>query len=111
MTRTADRRVAKVVELMTEQYGKRWTVESMADVVHLSPDRLRHLFVRDCGEPPAAYLRKLRLKKAQHLLLTTELSVKQVAAKVGFEDRSHFNAAFRKRFACSPGSLRRHSPC
>ena len=108
MTRTPDRRVRKTVELMTEQYGRPWTVQSLAAVVHLSPDRLRHLFVRDCGESPAAYLRKLRLRKAKHLLLTTELSVKQIAVQVGFEDRSHFNSAFRKQYGSSPGSLRRH---
>lgn len=40
--------------------------------------------------PPARYLRRLRMRRAMELLETTNLSVKQVMARVGLCDESHF---------------------
>ncbi|MCC3156476.1 helix-turn-helix transcriptional regulator [Hymenobacter sp. 15J16-1T3B] len=51
------------------------------------------------GQPPAAYLRQLRLERAHQLLLTKALpSVDEVAAAVGFDDASYFARVFHRHF-------------
>ena len=54
------------------------------------------------GKSPAIYLRSLRLLKARQLLLTTEITVKEVAYNVGFSDPSYFSRSYSEEFGESP---------
>ncbi|MCB9334500.1 MAG: response regulator [Lewinellaceae bacterium] len=54
------------------------------------------------GKAPAIFLRTLRLQKARQLLLTTDLSVKEVAYDVGFSDSSYFSRSYAEEFGENP---------
>ncbi len=58
--------------------------------------------------PPLQVLRRLRLYHAQQLLVTTSLSVKEVAHRAGIHDLSHFVRDFESAFGLSPRSYRMH---
>ena len=49
---------------------------------------------------------RLKLNKAGRMLLTSELSVKEIASMVGFEDQFHFSRNFKKHFGYSPSEYR-----
>ncbi len=66
------------------------------------------LFKRYYHISPSQYLMRLKLNKAINLLLTTDLSIKQIAGIVGFEDPYHFSKNFKKAHACSPLNYRKH---
>jgi transcriptional regulator GlxA family with amidase domain len=52
------------------------------------------------------YLRDVRLRRAAQLLCRGDLSVDEVASKVGFSSRSHFSHTFREHFGASPLAFR-----
>jgi AraC-like DNA-binding protein len=101
-----DQRVQKTISLMKEHLHKGWPAGRLAKFVNLSPSRLHQLFKEETGLPPAKYLRLLRMKVAGELLETSYLSVKEVMAKVGVTDESHFVRDFKKSYGLSPAKYR-----
>ena len=57
--------------------------------------------------PLSDYVRDLRLKEANHLLLDSGLSTTAVAVEAGFYDLPHFDKNFCQRFDLSPNEFRR----
>jgi len=52
----------------------------------------------------------LRMQKAAKLLATSRLSVKQIMALVGYDNKSHFVRHFRRLFGQAPSEYRKASP-
>ena len=101
-----DQRVLKVIALMKESLHRGWSAGRLAQRVNLSPSRLHQVFKEETGLPPARYLRLLRMRQARELLETTHLSVKQVMARVGLTDESHFVRDFKKAHGFTPARYR-----
>ena len=101
-----DGRVRKAITLAEEFLHKGWSPAKLAGLVNLSPSRLHQLFKEETGEPPARYLRRLRMRRARELLEATHLSVKQVMARVGVSDESHFVRDFKKTCGLTPARYR-----
>jgi transcriptional regulator GlxA family with amidase domain len=74
--------------------------------VNLSERQLTRLFRQITGTSVLAYLTDLRIKKASHLLLNTELAIKQVAAAVGYPDTHYFTTLFGRRTGIPPAAFR-----
>lgn len=70
-------------------------------------DSLRHRFKREFGCPPARMALRLRIEQAKSLLLETPLSVKAVAARVGYPRQHEFTRAFRRVTGRTPTGWRR----
>ena len=60
------------------------------------------------GTTPFGYLRSHRLSQAKRLLMTSELSIDQIAEAVGYSSRSRFATAFRQRMGLNPKTFQRH---
>ncbi len=101
-----DQRVLKVIALMKESLHRGWSAGRAAQCVNLSPSRLHQVFKEETGLPPARYLRLLRMQRAKELLETSHLSVKQVMARVGVTDESHFVRDFKKTCGLTPARYR-----
>ncbi len=101
-----DPRVEKVVTRMKEEFHRDPSLSEMAQVVNLSPSRLRYLFKRETGVAPGHYLKAFRLEQAKELLETTFLSVKEVIRSVGVNDQSHFIREFKKSYGLTPAQYR-----
>jgi transcriptional regulator GlxA family with amidase domain len=67
---------------------------------------LRHLFKAETGETPTQFLKEVRLRDAERLLLTTFLSVKEIMNRVGFLDESHFGHEFKRMYGLAPSKYR-----
>ncbi len=59
------------------------------------------------GENPTLYIRKMRLRRAFHLLKTTDRTVSEIAYEVGFSDPNYFLRTFREEFGAAPRAIRR----
>jgi AraC family transcriptional regulator, exoenzyme S synthesis regulatory protein ExsA len=55
---------------------------------------------------PADYIRKRKLKKAVHLLETTNMRIKEIVIECGFNNLSHFTRLFRKEYQLPPSEFR-----
>jgi AraC family transcriptional regulator of arabinose operon len=101
-----DPRITLTIARMEDDLAETPSVPSMAAAVDLSLSRFAHLFRDETGVPPARYLHTVRMQRARVLLERTFLSVKEVMARVGFHDPSHFARDFRRFHGIAPSAVR-----
>src|SRR5687768_1558771 len=97
-----DPRIERVVYLIESNLSSPLGIVVMARSVGLSVSRLQHIFRDDTGETMKRCQQRLRLERANELLLNTHLSIKEVVAAVGAPDRSHFLRQFTKTYGLPP---------
>ncbi|MFC8174903.1 AraC family transcriptional regulator [Streptomyces sp. NPDC057242] len=83
------------------------SVRECADRIGVTPGHLTEVVRAATGRTPAALLRQERVREAQRLLVATGLPVRQVAARVGFDDAAYFCRFFRREVGRSPGRFRK----
>jgi signal transduction histidine kinase/AraC-like DNA-binding protein len=81
--------------------------EEISDALRVSPNHLSRIFRRDTGLTPWQYLNQYRIVQAQKLLLSTGLSVTEVAQRVGFNDPAYFVRVFHKETGKAPLQYRK----
>lgn len=72
----------------------------------LSDTRFHYVFKSATGLSPMAYLKNVRMRKAQALLLQSDLQISEVGARVGYSDVFHFSKVFKRAFLKSPTEYR-----
>jgi AraC-like DNA-binding protein len=97
-----DNRIAKAV-----RYIHKHIAEKLAELSCLSKDHFIRLFKKGMGTTPLQYVNQKKIEKAQLLLLTEELAVKEIAFRLAFEDYSYFNRLFKKITGVTPQEYRR----
>jgi transcriptional regulator GlxA family with amidase domain len=98
-------RLRRVLERI--EAGPPQSVRQLAQAVHLSPAHLQRLFKRETGVQIRDLLAENRLRDAARLLSTTDMEVKEIAFRVGYQHHSSFVRAFQRRFHQSPKRYRR----
>jgi AraC family transcriptional regulator len=99
----------EVASFMQTHLDQSLTVAAVARHFAISEVTLRRRFREVFGVSPKQYLLELRLNQAQHLLSTTNLSMQEIALRMGFFDLAHFSSTFRKRYGLSPSAWRSRS--
>lgn len=85
------------------------TLEHAAHALSLSPNYLGALFKKHTGASFSEYLNRTRLKYACSLLLSSELTVKEIAFASGYSSLEYFSYVFKKIMHISPGKYRSHN--
>ena len=101
-----DRRIELVISLLENDTSRAWDTRTLATLVNLSPSRFRHLFKHETGTSPRQYLRELRLRKAEVMLSTTFLSLKEIAEAIGIVSVTHLMKDFKERHGITPREYR-----
>lgn len=99
--------LTKSIEFMRANVARSLTLQELSRQAGLSPTRFSALFREQTGSSPVDHHIRLRMQAACHYLDTTALSVKEVAAKLGYDDPYYFSRIFQKTLGCSPLSYRR----
>jgi len=73
-------------------------------------DSLRHRFRRTFGCSPRQMATRVRISRARGLLIESPMSIKQIAAAVGFESPFYFSLRFKARTKKSPKAFRESLP-
>jgi AraC family transcriptional regulator of arabinose operon len=102
-----DRRIELIISKIKKDTAASWDISMLAVLVNLSPSRFRHLFKQETGTTPAQYLRDIRLARAEKMLRTTFLSIKQILKQVGIASNAHFVRDFRRKYGTTPTAYRR----
>lgn len=105
----ADPRVLAVVEYLHERVDQQVTLAQAAAVAHLSPSRLRHLFVAETGMPLRTYVLWRRLLHVWTLLMQGE-TLSGAAHAAGFADSAHLSRTSRKMFGLAPSAMQMAGP-
>jgi AraC family transcriptional regulator len=100
-------KVRRVSDLMKQSLTENLTLTELAASVELSPYHFLRAFKASVGASPHSYQIQLRLDRARDLLETTRLSVREIAAQVGYEDPGYLARLFRKHLGTTPASYRR----
>lgn len=98
--------IGHALALLHGNPARDWTIADLARQVGRSRSRLAERFRHYLGESPMAYLAQWRLRLGAEILRTTDNSVAQVAAAVGYGSEAAFNRAFKRAFASPPAAFR-----
>ena len=106
----ADRReqIRPVLAYVDRHCRESITLDEVAEVVHVSPSRVRHVFKDVTGVGFKEYVTSVRVAEAKRLLLSTDLSVADVARAVSYTNLHQFYRVFYRSCAMSPGEYRRY---
>lgn len=86
------------------------SVDSLCKALYISKKRLYAVSHRNFGVPVGEYINTLRINEAKHLLETTDLSIRQIAGKVGIQDYNYFTKIFKHHVGISPSKYRKGFP-
>lgn len=100
------RRVFPCLRYIQDHLGGAITRQALAKQMSLSPTRFHVVFRNATGMAPMDYVRQLRVKQAQRLLLETTLGVAQIGERIGFQDPFHFSRMFKTAVGISPAAYR-----
>lgn len=101
--------VQKAIAKMQAELEGGLNAQSLAREMNVSYSTFRHTFQQHTGSSPHQYLLDLRLVRARNLLTQTELSVKEIAQRAGFEDEHYFCRYFKMKAGMPPGQWRLRS--
>jgi|SRR5215831_5059306 len=104
-----DPEVGKTLALMHRNPAHSWTIATLAQAAGVSRSVLAERFRHYLNEPPMAYLTRWRLQLGAQMLGSTNYSVAQIAAEVGYESEAAFNRAFKREFTVPPARYRSQS--
>jgi transcriptional regulator GlxA family with amidase domain len=104
---TADRiRIQRALGFLDERLAKKVSALDLAHAADTSASHFNRIFRQWSGTSPMEYLRHRRIEEARRLLADEELSIKQIAARTGFDDPFHFSRVFRRVDGLSPSQFR-----
>ena len=81
-------------------------VTQLADELCLSRSQLHRKIHAQTGKSASQLIKEHRLSHAQKLLVSTELTIAEIAYQVGFKSPAYFNSCYKDRFGCTPGEAR-----
>lgn len=99
--------IARALSAMTSRPGAAWSIASLAAHAGMSRTAFVQRFTALVGQPPIAWLTRLRMERGAALLADAELSVGKVAAQLGYRTEAAFRRAFKRARGIGPGAIRR----
>ncbi|WP_297566104.1 AraC family transcriptional regulator [uncultured Faecalibaculum sp.] len=108
--RMADYYIKEAITFIEQNYTRDFSIEDIAATLGIDRGYFGKLFKRATGQSPQQFLIQYRLIKAANLLKTTDLSIREVASSVGYENQLHFSRAFRKMYEVSPREYKKALP-
>jgi len=92
---------------LEKNYRRKITLGELARLAHMAPNHFGRTFRAATHLTPMEYLSRVRLRAAQNLLLSTDLSITEIALESGFYDAAHFSRTFSAGMGCAPLRYRR----
>jgi AraC family transcriptional regulator len=105
----SDERVLKAIEYMRSRPDETLTLEEVAQAVHLSPSRFRHLFVQETGMPLRTYQLWRRFLRVWEFLMQGE-TLARAAHAAGFSDSAHLSRTCKTMFGLTPSAMQMSGP-
>ncbi|NBB13434.1 AraC family transcriptional regulator [Pseudomonas sp. SLFW] len=96
-------RIAAALQHLRDHYNEALSVDELARRANMSASTFHEHFKRSTMLSPVQYLKRLRLLKAQQMLIGEGMGVAQVAHKVGYQSTSQFSREYKRYFERNPG--------
>ncbi len=92
----------KVLKYIENNYSSRIQAQDIYKELYISERALYYLFKTNTQETFLEFLTRYRIDKAKHFLLTSTMSISQVAERVGIKDHYYFSRLFKKHTGLTP---------
>lgn len=96
----------RVRQAVLDRPGRAWSVDALADHVHVSARHLRRLFGEELGMSPRDFIQGARLELAQRLLSDSDAQIGEVAVRCGYGSAAAFSRRFEAKLGITPGAYR-----
>lgn len=97
----------RVIDDMEHSFAEPYDALRYAKMINLSVSRFNHLFKERIGIPPYTYFLKIRIDNAAELLTQTDIKIKDVAYRCGFDDPLYFTQAFKRLRGLTPSQYKK----
>lgn len=100
--------IRQIHDFVAEHIAEHYTIEELAERFEISPTAMKNCFKGVYGAPIYAYFRTYRLQIAERLLREGQLSVAEIAAKIGYANPNKFTSAFRSEYGMPPTAYKKN---
>lgn len=94
--------VDRAMQLISQNLHRKLSLEELAELVHVSVPYLYKLFQVHLGTSPGKYIARIRIEECKVLLRDGQLSMGQIAARMGFSSQQQFSRQFSAICGISP---------
>ena len=101
--------VQKMLDYLMTHYHKDISLQDLADLCGINTGYAGQLIKNETGENFSKYLTRIRMEQAEKLLLTTDVTVGEIARMVGYNDYFYFAKVFKKQAGMTPSAFRSHA--
>ena len=105
-----DDQVARALQFIRLRASANIRVTDVLDHIDLSRRTFEHRFKKLLGVTPHEEIQRVRMNRVKELLRDTDLTVPQIAERLGFEHAEYVGAAFKQEIGMSPGKYRTTCP-
>ena len=103
---TKDERMMKVLKFIHNNIYDNMDIDLLASVACVTKPYFIRLFTHNFGISPLQYINKKKMEKAQLMLITGDLPIKELAYQLGYSDHSYFIRLFKKLIGTTPMDYR-----
>lgn len=104
--KTAKEAVVQIKNILDRNYDKPFRLQEYAEKNFFSKEYLSRLFKEEYQKSISEYLVDIRMKQAKSLLNREDMSIAEVATRVGYSDTKYFSKVFKAYFGHSPKQFR-----
>ena len=98
--------IKRFCELVENNFTQQRTVKFYAEQLNMHPNYLNSVIKKHTGETAKESIQNRLILEAKYLLHTTDLSIKEISHRVGFDDPNYFTSFFTRLEKMSPGNYR-----
>lgn len=106
-TQTSKASIREALQYVNDNLSQQISLKDVASAVHLNPSYFSVLFKEQTRLTFSEYLTRKRLQTAKKLLLTTNLSIEEIAEKVGYQTAKYFIRLFKEYEGITPSKYRK----
>lgn len=99
--------ISNTIIFFNANLDKNLKIDFLAEKYNLSISRYSELFKKKTGYSPIQYFNKLKIEKSCQYLYFTDLRIKEICNKIGYEDPYYYSRAFKKLMGMSPSKYRK----
>jgi AraC family transcriptional regulator, arabinose operon regulatory protein len=99
-------KIGRCIEYMSGHLDQALKVNALAGLAGLSPAHFAVVFREQTGSSPRDYLHLLRMHRACEWLISTPISLKEIANRLGYQDQFHFSRRFKAFCGVAPSRYR-----
>lgn len=99
-------KILLAAQYIKKHYNENLAINSLAELYNMSPNYFSSVFKKELNQSAVNYITEVRMEKAREYLKDTDLSVIEIAERVGYEDSQYFFRVFKRTAGVTPLQFR-----